>query len=273
MSRDDLLVKYPSLDRDIHRVDRLTDLFEAAATQGHKPVGQWKRRRDGREKFVVTGHVTYSPGARNHPRISDALDEARAQKRTVPEPDDLAALARLDYAHSNLSDRDRLSYDPDGYGLDEVYSIESRLHRHKLAASLHAATMGEPMVSVVLIDPNVPAVQPDMPLRWRNKDGSVSSSAATFPVGLGYSPKRVAELVMHFLASQCRWCDRADGRPDFGLLCSAGETVYLFPTCRNCRDELASFFADGDHGSTQSLDFIANDGDLHGTGWPADRRR
>lgn len=272
MSRQELLAKYPELDRDIHRPNAEADAIVALALTGHKVVHR-RIETDVAVEFVVVGHTVYSPDARNHPRISDAIDEAKVQKRTVPEPDDLGGLAAIDYAHSNLADRTRLSYDPDGHDLDQVYPIGSRADRQEIAASLSAASMGVPGTSVVLSDPNVPHLTPDLPLRWRREDGSANSSVAVFPVAHGFSVQRTAELLLHFLASQCRWCDRARGRPEWGLLCSAGETVYLFPACFMCKDELASDFADGDHGSTQSLDFVANDGDLHGTGWPADRHR
>lgn len=258
--------------RDIHRVDPLADQIETLHVRGDTPV-LGRRLRRGRQEVVVTGYRKLSPGARFHPEIAAALDEAHLIKTTVPEPKWLAHHASLDYDHSNLPDRKCLPAvypDPEfvddkgGYELN-VYDLASRDDRQQFVLSLEMATQGQAGRCVVIVDPGLPFVTPDLPLQFTNR-GDVAPSAVLFPVTYGNSSKRVAHLVMEHYATQCRWCDSLRTGPEWGLLCSAGSTVYLFPTCWDCKDRLDKDFAR----DPNQLDFVLNDGWFRATGYPSD---
>lgn len=259
--------------RDIHRVDPLADQIETLHLLGDTPVLGSPRGRRGNQEAVVTSYRKMSRGARFHPEIAAAMDEVHLLKTTVPEPKWLSQNASLDYDHSNLAGRKarRAVYpDPEFVG-DEgghelnVYELASRDDRHQFGLSLEMATQGQAGRCVVIVDRGLPFVTPDLPLQFTD-DGEISPSAALFPVTYGNSSKRVALLVMEHYATQCRWCDSLRAEPEWGLLCSAGATVYLFPTCWDCKDRL-----DGDFGRDPSqLDYVVNDGWFRATGYPSD---
>ncbi|MCZ4519508.1 hypothetical protein O4220_13380 [Rhodococcus ruber] len=259
--------------RDPHRRDRLADAFESANVHGDKPVIDGWSGPDGDQSPNVIGYKKYSPGARFHPEIAAALDEAHLIKTTVPEPKWLGKNALLDYDHSNLRSGKCLPAvypDPEfeddegGHELN-VYDLSSRLGRQSFAESLDLATRGEAGRCVVIVDPGLPFVTPDLPLRFTD-EGDIAPSAATFPVTYGYSSKRVAQLVMERFATQCRWCDSLHAEPEWGLLYSAGATVYIFPTCSSCK---AGFDSDFSWDPSQ-LDYVVNDGWFRAAGYPSD---
>ena len=259
--------------RDIHRVDPLADAIESNSAHGDKPVVDGWFGPAGDQTPNIVRHKKYSPGARFHPEIAAALDEKHLIKTTVPEPYWLKS-ASLDYDHSNLPDRKCLPAvypDPEfeddegGHELN-VYDLSTRLERQSFAESLELATRGEVGRCVVIVDPGLPFVTPDLPLRFTD-EGDVAPSAAMFPVTYGNSSKRVALLVMEHYASQCRWCDSKHAEPNWGLLYSAGATVYLFPTCWDCQARLNSDFG----WDPSQLDFICDDGSFRATGYPSDQ--
>lgn len=258
--------------RDLHRTDPLADAIESANAHGDKPFGKW-RGRHGRQKFEVAGHRKLSPGARFHPDVAAALDEAHLIKTTVPEPEWLARCVSIDYDHSNLPGRTAqpavypdLEFDGDQGGHElNVYDLASRGQRQDFADALELATRGAAGRSVVIVDPGLPFVTPDLPLRF-TEDGEVAPSAAQIPVTYGYTSERVARLAMERYASQCRWCNSVRTEPEWGLVYSAGATVYVFPTCWDCKDQLERDF-DSD---PKALDFVLNDGWFRATGYPSD---
>ena len=245
--------------RDIHRVDPLADALVSANMNGDKPV--LKGWQNGKPNIV--DYRKLSCGAAEHPLIRAAVDAVRAEKYTVAELTWYAENVSLDFSHSNLTGRDPLPYRVDGYKLN-VYPLSEREDRQLYGKSAELAT-SQPGPSVVLADPKVPFVAPDLPLRFTD-GGEIAPSAVLFPVLPGYTTSRVAKLAMHHFASQCHWCDSAHTEPNWGLLYSAGATVYVFPTCWGCKDGLESFFAE----FTSTLDFVSNDGEEHAIGWPVD---
>lgn len=272
MSDAEMRAHIGALRNDLHRVDPLADAIESANSHGDKPLGKLRDRR-GHRNFEVTGYKKYSPGARFHPEIAAALDEAHLIKTTVPEPKWLADSTSIDYDHSNLPDRKSLpavypdpefADDQGGHELN-VYDLASRDDRRQFALSLEMATQGQVGRCVVIVDPGLPFVTPDLTLRFSD-EGDTAPSAAMFPVTYGYSSKRVALLVMEHYATQCRWCDSLHAAPDWGLLYSAGATVYLFPTCWDCQARLNSEFG----WDPIQLDFVCDDGSFRATGYPSD---
>jgi hypothetical protein len=261
MSRAELLRKYSGLSRDIHTVSPMVEQIEAAM-QGDKPVYKSvSRKRDP----VLVGHSTYSPGARFHPRLSEALDFAKEIRTTVPDSRWLEENARIDYIHSNLPARKRLDYDPDGHSLNVIgMDHASRVEDYRLGLDV-GVTGPVGVRCVVLVDPLAPTYAPKLP--WSMTEGEEASpSVVAFPVPFGYSTERIARQVMHYFASQCHWCG-CRGIP-FGVLVSAGSTTYLFPVCGTCWWE----YTNDVHGGCE-ISLVGNDGEDFGTGWPADEHR
>lgn len=265
--RAELLRKFPALSRDISQavsplVEQLVDQIESARA-GARPVYQ----SDGRKQNPsLIGHSTYSPGARFHPRLSEALDFAKEIRTTVPDARWLEEHARIDYLHSNFPRRRPLDYDPDGHSIN-VVGLEHAFAVADYRLGLDIGVTGPVGVRcVVLIDPKAPTYTPKLP--WSMTEcGEVTPSIVAFPVPHGYSTERVARQVMHYFASQCHWCGDADQVP-FGVLVSAGSTTYLFPVCGSCRWEFTN-----DMNSGCCISHVSNDGWDFETGWPADERR
>lgn len=245
--------------RDPHRIDPLADAIESANAHGDKPVVKgWRKGKPN-----IVGSRELSPGAAEHPLIREAVDALREIKHTVAESNWYAQNAGLDYAHSNLTQRERLPYRAEGYEFN-VYPIRERDVRQTYGELAELATT-QPGRCVVLADPKVPFVAPDLPLRFTD-GGEITPCAVLFPVLPGYTTSRVAKRAMHHFASQCNWCNSKHAEPSLGLVYSAGATVYVFPTCWSCKDDLESFFGP----FASPLDFVSNDGEDHAIGWPVD---
>jgi hypothetical protein len=212
---------------------------------------------------------TYSPHARLHPEVSAALDVALSEPTTLPDVEWLKGHAKLDFDRSNLPGRrvggPRTAEDALEWSHAEVL-------RELFEDGLEAATTGPYGIrTVVLIDPNVPAYQPNLPKQCR-RDGVAILTRVRFPVSYGYSTLRVARRVAHLFASQCYWCaeKRTSRRPDWGMVVSAGAAAYVFPTCGSCRSRLARALAPDRVSDEALLTYIENYGWEASEGWPSD---
>lgn len=262
--RDELARKYPALDRDIHGSDPIVDQIEASHRGACTVYAAGKRNHD---RPVPLGVRRFSPAARLHPRLSAAIDAAREIRSTVADSRWYEQVADLDYIHSNLPNRRPLRYEDDGHDLN-VVDLQHAAEVESYRLALEASTTGFGARCVMLVSESAPTYAPSLPWRWTD-GGEVAASVVAFPVPQGvsadrvaYSTERVARLALHTFPAPCHWC--GGHLPQLGLLVSADPTVYLFPTCLSCGHglERECDFA--------GLDFVANDGWVFGTGWPAD---
>jgi hypothetical protein len=226
----------------------------------------------------------YSPHARWHPTIAQALDEVRDDPTTLPSSDWLESNG-FHYIHSNLPDREPVPFTEEGHdhnvvGIDHAERV--RDYRLGVANSICGP---HGLRAVRLVDPNVPLYSPSLPWKW-TEGCEITPTQVLFPVAYGWTTDRVARMALSRYSKDCHWTNRrpqvgwhkCNGVPDYGLLVSCGAITFTFPTCWSCREAFAKDVTRGGwngeiEDDDRKLDYASNDGWDRLVGWPADRWR